>query len=100
MDPGPVYAEGRRRVSALVRDLPPERADLPVPGCPQWRVKDVVSHLTGICADVLAGNIEGVATDPWTAAQVDARRDRSIAEIVAEWDEIAPQVEAIAAQFG
>jgi uncharacterized protein (TIGR03083 family) len=62
-------------------------------------VADVLAHLTGICADVLAGNTDGVATDPWTAAQVSARRGRSIDELVAEWSETAPQVEALSEAF-
>ena len=72
---------------------------MPVPGCPQWSVKDVISHLAGVCDDVLAGNIEGVASDPWTEAQVAARRGRSLEEVLAEWAEKAPPVEAIAEHF-
>jgi hypothetical protein len=62
-------------------------------------VKDVVAHLTGICDDLLRGNLDGVATDPWTAAQVDARRHVSIAEIVGEWRELGPQLEAMVPSF-
>src|SRR5437763_14762213 len=51
------------------------------------------------CADVLAGNIEGVATQPWTAAQVAQRRHKSLSEILEEWSEVAPQVEAMASNF-
>ncbi|MDQ3147983.1 MAG: maleylpyruvate isomerase family mycothiol-dependent enzyme [Actinomycetota bacterium] len=100
VDVGVVYAEGRRRVGGLVAGLDAEGAATTVPACPEWSVKDVVAHLTGICADVLAGNLEGVATDPWTAAQVEARRSASLGEVVAEWNELAPQVEAMAADFG
>ena len=66
-----------------------------MPCCPEWTVKDVVAHVTGICGDLLAGNLEGLTTDPWTAAQVAGRRHRSVAEIVAEWSELGPQVEAM-----
>lgn len=100
MDVGAVYAEGRERVSGLVAELDVAGAATVVPACPAWSVKDVLAHLTGICADIMAGNIEGVATDPWTAAQVDARRSATIGEVVAEWNEVAPQVEAMAAGFG
>ena len=71
-----------------------------MPACPQWSVHDVVAHVTGVCADILAGNLAGVATDPWTAVQVEARRDRTIDEVVAEWSELAPHVEAMADNFG
>ncbi len=95
LDIAAAYARGRARISALVADLDEQRANTVVPCCPDWTVKDVVSHVTGICDDLLAGNLEGVTTDPWTAAQVAARRHQPVAEIVAEWGELGPQVEAM-----
>jgi len=47
-----------------------------------------------------AGNLDGVATDPWTAAQVDARRDQPLAAILDEWEVNDPQVEALGDAFG
>jgi uncharacterized protein (TIGR03083 family) len=96
---GELYEEGRQRIVGVVTGLSPDQAAAPVPTCPDWTVADVLAHLTGICADVLAGNVEGVATDPWTEAQVSARRGRTIDELVAEWSETAPQVEAFAEAF-
>jgi uncharacterized protein (TIGR03083 family) len=93
------YNGGRTRISELVGALDATTSGTPVPACPRWTVKDVVSHLTGICRDLLDGNLEGVATDPWTTAQVDARRHLSIAEVVAEWEELGPQVEAMVPSF-
>jgi uncharacterized protein (TIGR03083 family) len=94
-----VYAEGRGRITELVAGLSDDEAAAKVPTCPEWTVHDVVAHLTGVCADVLAGNLGDVATDPWTAAQVDTRRDKSMKELVDEWSELAPQVEAFAGSF-
>jgi uncharacterized protein (TIGR03083 family) len=99
MRTGELYAEGRQRIVGMVTGLAPEQAAATVPTCPDWSVADVLAHLTGICADVLAGNTAGVATDPWTAAQVSARRGRNIDELVAEWSDAAPQVEALAEAF-
>src|SRR5262245_10315435 len=99
MRTGELYAEGRERIVEIVAGLSPELATAPVPTCPEWSVTDVLAHLTGICADVLAGNTDGVATDPWTEAQVSARRGRDIDELVAEWSETAPQVEALSEAF-
>jgi uncharacterized protein (TIGR03083 family) len=96
---GSIYAEGRTRLTDLVLSEDPDGRTAPVPGCPEWAVRDVIAHVTGVCADVLAGNIEGVATEPWTAAQVVQRKDKALAEILAEWAEVAPQVEAIAPHF-
>lgn len=92
-----LYAQGRGRIAELIRDADP---DTPVPACPQWTVRDLVAHLTGICDDILNGRLAGVATEPWTAAQVQSRKDRSIPEILAEWDEVGPKCEAIAQNFG
>jgi uncharacterized protein (TIGR03083 family) len=93
------YTGGRIRITGLVAGLDERQAATIVTGCPEWTVKDVVAHLTGICSDILAGNIEGVATDPWTAVQVDARRPLPIARLVAEWDEVGPQIEALLPSF-
>jgi uncharacterized protein (TIGR03083 family) len=90
---------GRQRITELVVGLDEATAKMPVPTCPEWSIADVVAHMVGVCADVLAGNIEGVATDPWTAAQVEARRGRSIKELVDEWAEVAPSVEEMAPLF-
>jgi len=92
-----LYEEGRSRISELAAEGP---ADVPVPTCPAWTVHDVVAHVVGVCADVMAGNIEGVATDPWTAAQVEARRGRTVEELLAEWDDVGPPVAQMADQFG
>lgn len=94
-----MYAAGRGRITELVSRLSDEQASALVPACPEWSVKDVVAHCAGVCDDVLAGRIDGVATDPWTEAQVAARRGHSLVEILAEWAEKAPQVEAIAEHF-
>jgi len=96
---GSIYAEGRARLTDLVTSADPEGLTAPVPGCPDWAVRDVIAHVTGVCADVIAGNVDGVATAPWTARQVAERKDKSLAEIVAEWSEVGPQVEAVAQQF-
>ena len=94
---GDLYARGRARFIDVVRDADPE---VRVPTCPAWTVKDTLAHVAGIPADILAGNVEGAATDPWTKAQVDARRDRTIAEIVAEWQETGPQIDGMIDAFG
>jgi uncharacterized protein (TIGR03083 family) len=44
--------------------------------------------------------MDGAPGDPWTHAQVEARRDASVDQIVAEWNDSAPQVEAILDTFG
>lgn len=93
IDVGVVYGACRQRIGELVRDLSPEQAQTRIPACPGWTVHDLVAHLAGTVADVTAGNLEGVGSDEWTAAQVEARRDAPIADLLAEWDGGAPQFE-------
>jgi len=92
------YMAARQRVADLVA-ADPARATGPVPACPAWRVHDVVAHLTGLCTDILTGNVAGAATDPWTQAQVDARRDTSLTEVLDEWADAGPQVAAMVEDF-
>jgi uncharacterized protein (TIGR03083 family) len=94
---GDLYRDGRNRFIDVVRDADPTTT---VPACPKWTVKDVLSHVAGIPADVLAGRVDGVATEPWTQAQVDARRSATIAEICTEWQETGAQVDAMVDSFG
>jgi uncharacterized protein (TIGR03083 family) len=89
------YRGVRERVTALLRGAGDDVADRPVGACPAWTVRQVVAHLTGACDDVLEGRLDGVASDAWTAAQVDARADRSLEAILDEWAELAPRVEAL-----
>src|SRR5947208_14951 len=53
------YAEGRARITELVRAIDDMEAKTPVVTCPEWSVHDVVAHLVGVCADVLAGHVAG-----------------------------------------
>jgi uncharacterized protein (TIGR03083 family) len=89
------YRALRGRVSELIRAASPEEFDGPSPATPEWRVHDVLSHLVGVTDDVVNGRLDGVATDPWTAAQVDARRTRTAADLLAEWEATATQFEAV-----
>src|SRR5215210_1639491 len=89
------YRALRGRVGDLVRDADEEQLERLTPAAPEWRVRDLVAHLSGITADINAGNLDGVATDAWTARQVDTRRDWSIDRVLDEWDTEASKVEAV-----
>ncbi|MBM3660294.1 MAG: maleylpyruvate isomerase family mycothiol-dependent enzyme [Actinobacteria bacterium] len=101
---GTAYADAYRalrgRVTALLKGVDPARCDAIAPATPEWRVRDVLAHMVGVNADILAGNLAGVGTDPWTQVQVDVRADVSVAEMLDEWNEISPAVEEIAPMFG
>jgi uncharacterized protein (TIGR03083 family) len=56
--------------------------------------------LSGAVDDVLAGRLEGIASDEWTAAQVDARRDRAIDDMLDGWDAQAEAFENLLDEAG
>lgn len=95
MGRGALYAEARSRIVALVGAATPEELARQASGTPEWTVRDVIAHLAGATADVAAGNVEGAATDPWTAKQVADREGRSIEELLDEWEKHAPGMEAV-----
>ena len=82
IDLGDMYRAARVRVAELASSAP---ADHAVPATPAWCVHDVVAHLAGVMSDVVSGNMEGAATAPWTAAQVERGRGKSVSEIIDEW---------------
>jgi hypothetical protein len=94
-----MYSDLRDRVVGVVRSADRPALEALAPAAPEWRVRDVVAHLSGVCADIVNGNLDGVTTDPWTAAQVDARRDWEIEELLEEWEEKGGAVEALIRQF-
>jgi uncharacterized protein (TIGR03083 family) len=91
IDLGEAYRAARLRISGLLSD---DIAEHPVPACPAWNVHDVTAHLAGVAEDVANGNVEGAATDPWTAAQVERGRDKSITQLLGEWAAAAPGFES------
>lgn len=94
------YRDLRTRVSELVILATDEQLASAPPATPAWRARDVLAHMTGSTADILAGRLDGVATDAWTQAQVDERRDWTLADLLAEWETNAPQIEPMIPAFG
>lgn len=98
------YAEVQERLCGLLDDLAEESAEVPVPACPGWSVRDVVAHHCGAVVDVVTGNLaefgEGLnlldqwrdadvarARDALTAREVAEREGRSLRSLVTEWRE-------------
>ena len=81
------YEACRVRISELVA----EAVDVgtTVPACPDWSVKDLVAHVTGLVGDWLGGNISAYGSDEWTEHQVEVRRVRAAADVLAEWESYA-----------
>ena len=88
------YRTARLRITELVLSLDDDELARAVPACPGWTVHDVVSHITGVADDALNGRMDGVATDPWTAAQVERGRGTSTPDLLERWTEQAAVFES------
>lgn len=88
-----IYRSTRLGLLTLAADLSDAEWMTLAPATPEWTVKDLYGHLTGVAADLLAGNLEIVGSDEWTARQVAARADHSPQEVCAEWTAVGPEVE-------
>lgn len=91
------YRDLRVRLAEILRDADDAACEQIAPATPEWRVCDVVAHLVGVTDDVANGRLEGVATDAWTANQVDPRKDRTMAELLSEWEKTGPRFEEVMA---
>jgi uncharacterized protein (TIGR03083 family) len=88
------YRTARLRITELVLTLDDDDLTRAVPACPGWTVHDVVSHITGVADDAVHGRMDGVATDPWTAAQVDRGRGIATEDLLERWTEQAAVFES------
>lgn len=100
MEPEDHYRAQREELCALLAPLEDEQLATAVPGSPKWVVKDVLAHLVGVTADFCSGTLDGAGTPPWTQAQVDSRRDKSVAELIEEWDKRSVGFEASMPEMG
>jgi uncharacterized protein (TIGR03083 family) len=100
MDWGGIYAETRQRFGQLVREVPPDDLSSVVAATPEWTVKDVVAHLTGVCADIQDGRMDGAPGPAWSAFQVEQRRTAPLEDVLDEWERRAPGLEAMISERG
>jgi uncharacterized protein (TIGR03083 family) len=88
------YRDARIRVVGLIDGLVDDQLAIRVPGTPKWTVRDLIGHVVGCPIELAAGHFEGAGGDEWTQAQVDARRETSIADLLAEWEAAADSIDA------
>ncbi|HUR74952.1 MAG TPA: maleylpyruvate isomerase family mycothiol-dependent enzyme [Sporichthya sp.] len=90
-----VYHASRTRLIERAANLTEDQQNIQVPATPLWSVADVYRHLTGVASDVLTGRLENRGTPEWTAVQVSSRADLGLAEVCAEWDQLALKFEQL-----
>ena len=95
-----IYRQIRTGLLELAKGLNAAEWRMSAPATPEWTVKDLYAHLTGVAADVLVDNLVVPGTDEWTAKQVGDRADHSPEQVCAEWAETGPQIEALLTERG
>jgi uncharacterized protein (TIGR03083 family) len=88
------YRALRQTVVGLAQDHGTE-LDRLAPATPEWRARDLLAHVAGVCDDVVNENLEGLGSDAWTAAQVDKRRGWTVDDIVGDWEHNAEALDAL-----
>ncbi len=82
-----------RRLDALLRGRA-EVAELAVPACPAWTVRQTVAHLAGIAQDIVCLNMQGKGSDSWTLDQIDRLAEHSTDELLDLWGQMIDPVTA------
>lgn len=85
----------RARLLEYLRELPEQAWDEPSL-CEGWKVRDVVAHLVGNVDDAVNLRLENFGAPEFNQRQLEERAARTPAELLAEWDEKAPILDAIA----
>jgi len=91
-----LYATERSVLATQLRSLTPEQASSLVPSCPEWSVKDVLAHVSGLVAEKLADVTPPLGSDEATQRQVKDRADMALDEVLHEWEQNAYAFEGIA----
>jgi uncharacterized protein (TIGR03083 family) len=79
------YAATRSRLGDVVLGMPSDDVGRRVPACPDWTVRDLLSHVVGMAAELAGGRFPGGDTQAWIDGIVETRRERTVEEPVDEW---------------
>ncbi|MEP6632275.1 MAG: maleylpyruvate isomerase family mycothiol-dependent enzyme [Lapillicoccus sp.] len=94
MDAAQEWTRAQQRVVELVEGLDAGAAAQRVPACPDWTVRDLLSHVIGLGVDVVAGDEPDDHNEAWTARQVESRRSNDVAALLAEWRALTPAMQS------
>ncbi|MEO9180670.1 MAG: maleylpyruvate isomerase family mycothiol-dependent enzyme, partial [Acidimicrobiales bacterium] len=86
------YESAHARIDALARTLSDDQLASGVPCSPQWSVKDVIGHLTGVLEDRLAGRMPTGGFGEWTKAQVERHRGETLETVLAAWNALPKEI--------
>jgi uncharacterized protein (TIGR03083 family) len=92
-DAAAAYRVIHQRIDALVRARTGV-AELAVPACPAWTIRQMIAHLTGVAQDIVALNLDGKGTGPWAEAQVERLNEHSLDDLLDLWGRLIQPVTA------
>lgn len=98
-EPWVLYSELRDQVISLALSLDGDELSRTVPLTAEWTVAQVVAHVCGLNADIVAGARADLGTDERTAAQVTTREGVAIGDVCDEWLGHDEAMQAIAAEI-
>lgn len=105
MDEATMYIVAKRQMERVAVRLDDAQLRLTCPSCPAWSNQDVIAHHIHFLGAVIdedvpaevfsaithtdeaARSAAGTIRDEWTEAGVDARRGRSLDELIDEWNQ-------------
>jgi uncharacterized protein (TIGR03083 family) len=97
IDVGDAYLEVQDRFIEVVSSANQNALGTAVPATPDWTVKDVLAHVTGLASDTVDGSLPVInPLEQWrdstqvtamTDGQVASRKDRNVDQVLSEWRE-------------
>ncbi len=86
------YESAHARIDALARTLSDAELATIVPCCPEWSVKDVIGHLTGVLEDRVAGRMPTSGFGEWSKAQVERHRSETLENVLDVWNALPKDI--------
>ena len=89
------YAASRLRTTALLDGISADDEHRIVPTCPEWTMRDLVSHINGLAEELAAGHGPSGDVQEWVDQIVTDRADISVADQLEQFAINGPAFEAV-----
>ncbi|MGA9278545.1 maleylpyruvate isomerase N-terminal domain-containing protein [Ilumatobacter sp.] len=89
------YEAARLRTTALLDGISADDELRTVPTCPEWRVRDLLSHVNGLAEELSAGNRPTGDPAAWAETLIADRADISVADQLEQFSRNGPAFEAL-----